>query len=284
LALDAGRRGLKGAERALLAVADDPAQPPVVRGTALSLLAVRAGPSSLAALRRGLADPDPLVRLGALEGTLGLEPASRLAAALRLLNDPILAVRIEAGRVLADVPAAHWRSADRSRLAEVLVEYRATLELDADLPQAQVTLGALQLAQGDPEGARRAYQTALALTPWFAPAYVNLADLERIQGREEAGETWLRRGIENAPEVAETHHALGLLLIRTGRRDEALPELARAARLAPENARFALVYALALDDRGDHKRALAVLDSALIRHPGDLNLRAVLAELEEATP
>jgi predicted CXXCH cytochrome family protein len=279
VALDAGRRGLADAAPALAALAQDPAQPTIVRATALSLIDARAGQDAGDALRRGLADPEPLVRLGALEGARSLEPAARLAAALPALDDAHLALRIEAARALADVPAQQWRPAERARLAAALAEYRAALALDADRPEAQVSLATLELSQGDPEAARRALETALRIAPWFVPAYVNLADLERVLGRDEAGEALLRRALEVAPELAEPHHALGLWLIRAGRRDEALAELARAAALAPENARFALVHALALDDRGDRKAARAVLEAALARRPGDPELAAALAEL-----
>jgi tetratricopeptide (TPR) repeat protein len=279
LALDAGRRGLPGAAPVLAALAQDPAQPAIVRATALSLIDARAGQDAGDALRRGLADPEPLVRLGALEGARSLEPAARLAAALPALEDAHLALRIEAVRALADVPAQQWRPAEHARLAGALAEYRAALALDADRPEAHVSLALLELAQGDPEAARRALETALRIAPWFVPAYVNLADLERVLGRDEAGEALLRRAVAVAPELAEPRHALGLWLIRAGRRDEALAELARAAALAPENARFALVHALALADRGDPKAARAVLEAALARRPGDPDLAAALAEL-----
>jgi tetratricopeptide (TPR) repeat protein len=279
VALDAGRRGLPDAARALAEVAQDPAQPGIVRATALSLLDARGGADAGEARPRGLADPDPLVRLGALEGARSLEPGARLTAALPALDDAHLALRIEAAQALADVPAQQWRPAERARLAAALAEYRAALALDADRPEAHVSLALLALAEGDPEAARRSYETALRIAPWFVPAYVNLADLERQLGRDEAGEALLRRAIGVAPELAEPHHALGLWLIRAGRRDEALAELARAAALAPENARFALAHALVLDDRGDRKAAIAALEAALARHPGDAELAAALAGL-----
>ena len=281
LALDAGRRSLPGATGALALLAADAAQPALARATALSLLEARGGPEAAAALRRGLGDPDPLVRLGALEGAPALEPAARLAAVRPLLDDARLALRIAAARALVEVPAEAWRPADRARLAAVLAEYRAALALDADRPESHLNLALLALTQGEPDAARRAYEQALAVAPWFVPAYVNLADLERLVGRDEAGEAWLRRALEVAPELAEPHHALGLFLFRNGRRDEAETELAKSAALAPEHARFALVHALALDDRGDRKGARAVLEAALARHPGDPELAAALAGLRK---
>jgi len=50
--------------------------------------------------------------------------------------------------------------------------------------------------------------------------------------------------------------------------------------LEPENARFAYVYAVALNDAGYRKEALKVLDTALMRHPYD---REVLLALVHFT-
>jgi predicted CXXCH cytochrome family protein len=278
-ALHAGREGLPGAEPALRALAGDAAQPAIARATALTLLAAPDLPATAAAIRRALGDADALVRLGALVAAEGLEPNARLAAVKPLLADPLLAVRSDAARVLADVPPALWSPPERSRLAAALADYRAAQTVNAERPEAHVNLGGLAARQGDLDAARTAYQTALRLGPWFVPAYANLADLERAAGREDAAEAALRQALVSAPAQAEPHFALGLLLVRTGRRDEAVAELARAAALAPENGRFALALALALDERGEQERARATLAAALARRPGDRELRATAALL-----
>ena len=279
VALDAGRRGLAGAVPALTGVAGDPTQPAIVRATAFSLLARQGGPAPADVVRAGLADPDPVVRLGALDAAADLEPGPRLAALEPLLRDPLLAVRSEAARALSDVPASLWRPERRGALGDALAEYRAAQQVNADTPEAHANLALVHLALGELDAARREYETALRLAPWFVPAYVNLADLERALGRDDAGETWLRSALRVAPEAAAVHHALGLLLIRTDRRDEAVRELARAAELAPAEPRFAYTFALALQDRGEGESALGVLEDALARHPGDRELRIAAATL-----
>jgi predicted CXXCH cytochrome family protein len=278
-ALHAGRRSEPGAEPALVALAGDATQPPIVRASALALLLPRsrAGADAVSA---ALADPDPLVRLGALEAAASLEPGARLRAAAPLLRDPLRAVRIAAGRTLAEVPPELWHPADRSALAEALAEYRAAQGVYAERPEAHVNLGALHATFGEADAARREYETALRLAPWFAPGYVNLADLERAAGRDAEAEALLRRALEIAPDLAETHHALGLTLVRLGRHAEALPELARAAALAPHAPRYALAEALLRAERGDRAGAERIARDMLARWPEDGEARALLAELE----
>ena len=84
------------------------------------------------------------------------------------------------------------------------------------------------------------------MSPPYAPAAINLADLYRSLGRDAEGEGVLRAALAASPRDAGLHHALGLTLTRLKRRDEALAALRRAAELAPEQPRYAYVYAVAL--------------------------------------
>ena len=60
---------------------------------------------------------------------------------------------------------------------------------------------------------------------------------------------------------------------------EALDALRRAAELAPDNARFAYVYGVALHSEGRVDEAVAVLDEAAIKHPYDLDLLGTLVAI-----
>ena len=65
--------------------------------------------------------------------------------------------------------------------------------------------------------------------------------------------------------------------MRSKRNAESLRALRDAANLEPGNARFAYVYAVALNDGGQKAEALRVLDTALKRHPYDRHLLSGLA-------
>jgi len=261
-ALHAGRTGRPSARDELSRVARDPAVPGIARATAVEMLAAHPGPETAAALRAALRDPDPLVRRAAAATVLATDPGERAALAAPLLRDPIRSVRLEALGSLLDAPAASFSAQQREDLARVVEEYRRVQALNADRADARVNLGALEARIGSSDAARAAFQAAIRLQPVFAPAYANLAERERRAGDEGAAEATLRRGIAAAPDVAELHHALGLSLIRQKRGADALPELARAATLAPRDERYAYVYAVALHDLGQPARAVQVLEEA----------------------
>jgi Flp pilus assembly protein TadD len=106
---------------------------------------------------------------------------------------------------------------------------------------------------------------------------VNLADLYRMQSRDDEGERWLERAVAAAPDAAEPVHALGLLKVRRKQYPEALALLAKAAALQPGNARYNYVYAVALHSSGQVDRSIAILQQAHERCPAD---REVLTGFE----
>lgn len=216
-----------------------------------------------------LTDPDPMVRIGALDMLDGL-PASQLQPiAAPALTDEIRGVRIRAAELLAGVPATSMSKPDREAFLRAAAEFQAAQRLNADRPEARAALGNFAARQGNIGEAEAEYRAALRLDPFFAAAAINLADLYWGQGRDADGERVLREAVATSMQEGSLHHALGLTLVRLRRSDAALEELRRAAELEPERARFAYVYAVALQSAGRRNDAIGVLKANLQRHPGD---------------
>lgn len=89
---------------------------------------------------------------------------------------------------------------------------------------------------------------ALRLAPRIPGPYVNLADIQRAEGREDAARATLREGLKFLPDSAALWHSLGLALVRQHRPGEALAALKKATELEPGNRRFAQVYAIARNE------------------------------------
>jgi tetratricopeptide (TPR) repeat protein len=120
------------------------------------------------------------------------------------------------------------------------------------------------------------YRAALQLSPQYATAAINLADLYRQLGRDSEGETALRAALEPSPREAALHHALGLTLTRLKRPDEALAEFRKATELEPDSSQYAYVYAVALHSGGRADEAMTVLKEALKSHPGNREILLAL--------
>ncbi len=236
-------------------------------------------PDALPAVRKLLASGEPLMRIAALGQLEAFDAAVRAQAAAPLLADPVRGVRIEAARVLADVPDAQIPADRREARERALKEYVESLQQDADWPTANVNLGNLRHAPGPRRGRDRGVPArALARRALCRRLREPRRRLPRLK-RDGDGEKVLRRGLALLPRAADLHHALGLLLVRKGDKSAALPELALAAKLAPDNARYAYVYAVGLHSAGKRAEALAVLRAADARHPYDLEILSALISM-----
>jgi tetratricopeptide (TPR) repeat protein len=276
-AFHAAERGAPDAARRLAEVATDAAQPAIVRASALRRLGTM-GAYDAVAVQRAVADTDVLVRLAAA-GVGSIVPPESRGALVSLLDDPNRAVRVEAARVLAEarvsLPAeaqAAWQRA--------AAEYVATLRFNADRPESNVALGGFHAVLGQTEQAEAAFAAALRIDPAFEPAYVNAADVLRAQGREAEAVAMLERGLQQAPGGASLHHALGLARVRMRQAEAALQSLRRATELAPDVPRYAYVHAVALHSTGRPTAAIALLEQAFQRWPGDRDIGLALASYQ----
>jgi len=274
------RDGLPQAEVSLVSVFGRAGTPDIARATAVAELGDYLSPLSGQVLERALHDQSALVRMAALGSLEALPPANRFGLAGHLLDDPVLAVRSEAGRLLATTPRNQLDVAARGALQRALKDYYDIQMLNADRPESGLNLGNLSLDSGNARQAERYYRQGLARDPDFTPVRLNLAELYSAEGMPQESLALLREGLERTPEDAALHHALGLALVRDGQGEQALHELERAAELAPEAARYAYVLGVALNSLGRPAEAVEALEAAQARHPFDRDLLFALATIE----
>ena len=281
IALHAARTGAADAEALLDGLIGDADSPAIARATALRSLPPFLTPASEAAILAAARDPEPLVR-EAVPATManGALSQSVMAAVANLLSDPVRAVRIQAASALAGVNPRALSPAQREALQAATKELVEAELTDADRAESHMNLGNLAMHRGDAAEAKAQYETALRLDPAFVPALVNLADLARMNGADQDGAAFLRRAIAIDPRSADAHYALGLYLVRQ-HDPGAMAELRQASVLAPENARYAYVYAVALNSTGAVSPAMALLDHAHQQHPADRDILTALISISQ---
>ena len=86
----------------------------------------------------------------------------------------------------------------------LMEEYLETLNLNADMPEAQLNLGNYYTAKGDGLKAEKAYRQAINLSPAFTPATLNLADLYRANGLDKQAAVLLEKAVKRAPDDPAT--------------------------------------------------------------------------------
>jgi tetratricopeptide (TPR) repeat protein len=273
----AGRARRAGAAQELAKLIKDSAIPAIVRATAVETIGAIPDPAAVTAMRTATADPDPIVRHAAAEASENLPEQFRVPLLLPLLDDPVRAVRITAAHSLLGVSAQYLPEGAQSVIDKSLDEYADSERANLERAESRTNLGTLAARRGQTDQAQIQFTEAVAIDPFYVPAYVNWADLLRALGRDEEGERTLRQGIEKVPDDSSLHHALGLLLHRTGRSGAALDEFLIAADTDDAPPRYIYVYALALADAGHRDRALTFLKRAHEAAPHDTEILFALA-------
>jgi predicted CXXCH cytochrome family protein len=243
-AFAAADRGDLSAAIALTQVAANHEESAIARASAIERLSRLPGENALLAAEAALDDPSPLVRRSAIEVFEQLPPLQRQAV-MPLLGDPSRIVRMQAARTLAPLADDAFDAHSLAAFRRAADEFVSAERFNADRPENRTNLGGFLADRGDAAAAEAEYRAALGFDRGFVPAWANLADLMRLQGREPDAEATLREGLAVSPGAAPLHYALGLSLVRQQRKAEALKELRRATELDPTNPQFRYVYDVA---------------------------------------
>jgi tetratricopeptide (TPR) repeat protein len=312
-AIAAGRAREPAAEGDLSRLVADPRFPVVVRATAVDLLAAYPGAEAGAAIEKALGDPEPLVRVTAVERVNEADPG-RLAGLLGpLLQDPVRWVRAEAAARLAGPPSRRLSESQHRAWTSALAEYEAGQRYMSDLPSGPYNLGNLYAALGRTADAERQYRRAIAIDDQLFLARANLAMLLAVNGRGAEAEALLREAHAQQPRHAGIAFNLGLLLaerndragaeemlraalrsdprlapaafnlaVLVGERNPAeAATLARtAAQLRPDDVRYAWTLGFYQARAGDLAGSAATLRALLAAHPEHAESRALLADVE----
>ena len=262
---------------ALSQLANDTSAAPIWRATAMEALGQAGGREATQTMAALLYDDDSIIRTSTVRSLQFLSLPQRFQLLQPLIDDPILAVRMEVAQTLAAVPLDQIKPEEAERLRKLFKEYLHVLEKDSDMPGVLMQLAVFHSNRGDAPSAERAYREAIALNSQMLAAYLNLADLLRAQNRDEEARALLLQALAVAPNNGNTLHALGLLETRSEDSKKALDYLAQAAALETLGTRHRFVYAIALHDLGQPRQAVTELNKLLRQFPRDEQVLLALA-------
>ncbi|MDH3242125.1 MAG: tetratricopeptide repeat protein [Alphaproteobacteria bacterium] len=247
----------------LVALALSPDQPGIVRATALTLLA--STPTAAVADRTAafLEDPDPLVRNAAIRVQSAASPPVRAQRIVPRLSDEMRSVRVEAARILLDIPVARYPPAITRSVRAAMREYQASLMAKADFPEAQLAIGGTALALRNLRAAEQAFGEAAAMDPQRGDAWMMVARLQAQRGALEEARATLEQAVAANPSDGVLHQSLGNILVMTGKNSEAVVPLEAAALLMPDDATIAADLGVVLSKLGEHKRAVDALQTVM---------------------
>ncbi|NOQ15780.1 MAG: tetratricopeptide repeat protein [Methyloprofundus sp.] len=249
--------------------------PNIAKATVVGHLGYYPSKQTLMTALQMLRSKDADTRRQALQALHAFPLNQTIAQVYAALSDPVKIVRLEAANILASVPRGALEKSQRKLIDTVTEEYRQSLLFIAERPEAQLSLARLYYQLGQLQLAEQAFKEALRLQPQFVPVYINYADFLQQQKQETVAFELLNKGLAVTKDAA-IHHALGLWYIRHNDKGAALKQLKIAAELEPDTARYAYVYAVAIAEKSP-KQAITILEEALLRQEGNLDLLMALA-------
>jgi len=251
---------------------------PIVRATAVSLLANYNNVKSINAIIWALNDDNPIIRYNAVHSFNSRNPELIIKNILPLLNDPVKAVRIEAGFTLSSLQKDQIPEEKKKLLSNVLEEYKEAMLYSADFAGSRHNLGILYSNLGSYDIAAKHYYESINIDSLFFPAKVNLSVVLNQLGRNDEAENILRDLLKTHPEYYDSYYSLGLLLAEKQNYDEASEYLKKASELIPGRARIFYNLGLILQYLGNNNEAESALIRAKNLEPANLDYLYVLAD------
>ena len=273
------QRGLPEALPLLLELAQNSTNTEFVRASVTALLKNYPGQKANDLIQIQLKDPSPMVRAAAVQALEFLPLQHRWFVLSDMLDDPVKLVRLETARLLSAIPASSLSETQREKLNNGIEEYIQAQLVNADFPSAQLNLGTLYLNIGDLIKSEQSYRQALLLDPYNVIAIVSLSDIYRLNGQIERSRAVLLEAKNNLPDHPLIEFSIGLTYVMENNYSKSLVHFESAAYLAPEVARYAYSYALALNQTGEPEQALLQLNKIHRRFPDNRDILFALATL-----
>lgn len=234
---DLGYRQVSGP---LAHIAQDVTRANIIRASALNRMASMLDQNTVTAIYRGIKDNDHLVRIGAIQGASQMPAKERWRILSPSLTDDILAVRVEATRVISST-WAELTQEQKKQLTPALKEYIDTQLYNADRAFSHTNLGNLYANQGNSLKAINAFNKAIELEPYYTQSYISLAELYRRMRQNDNSLNTLRSGLKISPKNDVLHYQIAMAYIRIKEYSLAQKSLLTATTIAPNIAQYQYV-------------------------------------------
>lgn len=222
-----------------LAYLSNPKRDEITAASLVRLLGLCPDERKWPVLRKLLDDSSPLVRACAADA-LGqrLDPANTTAL-LGAVSDSFRLVRVRAAAGLAALSPEAVPADKVSALKAATQEYIRSLQARPDDMASHYNLGNFYFARGAMKESVDEFQLATRLDPGAMPPYVNASLAFNALGQNDQAETSLRKALALEPTNAVVNLNLGMLLAEMERSDEAEKAFRLAFKYDPHSAQAA---------------------------------------------
>lgn len=245
--------------------------PDIAKATVIEYLGNYPSKQTYTTTLQMIRNSDPMIRRSALQSLESFPPNMRLKKTFDMLSDPVKIVRMEAARQLSAFSLGELDVEKKEILEKAFDEYEKVLLFTGERPESQLSLAMFYVNRGMSEKAEKAYLEAIRIQPKFVPSYINYSNFLVQQGENKKAFDVLQQGLNNVPNIAILHHALGLWYVRNKETKKAILELKKSVELDKDNARFSYVYAVSIGEENP-REAIKILEEVYPKHTGDIDI------------
>ena len=158
---------------------------------------------------------------------------------------------------------------NQGKIDEAMAEWKKTISIVPDYPDAHSNLGLVYLKQGNLEKAIVEYKKVISIIPRYAEAHVNLGIAYGGQGKLEEEIAALKTAIKINPNLAEAHYNLGLVYRKQSKIEKAIVEYKTAIRINPNYLQAHVNLGLIYQKQGKLDEAISEYKTAISITPND---------------
>ena len=241
-----------------LALINDASINVIYRASAIALLPNSTNAIGHDTIQPWLVSAEPLIRLATARIGALVSHADKRKGYVKLLEDELRAVRVEAASHLIGMPFV-----DPKLFASIYEELYFVREQSMWRGEGGLNKSLLYMQQQKISPAVDALLHAIKVDPYFVPSYLNLSNLYQMRNDLKAERTTFEKGLENNPNADLLRYSYALFHVRQNNLDEAIEQVLLAINIAPTNPQYAYFYYLALDKQNNTAQALLSLRTRL---------------------
>jgi tetratricopeptide (TPR) repeat protein len=236
-----------------------------VRVQALLELGQYDGKNALIAIARATRDSEPALREGAILAVEDWADIARWDVVSPLIQDGDKNVRQQAVRVLLPL----WAQLNQQQQIYMNSAIKGYLEHLAQLPpniENQLTIANVYLVTAQYGQAEERYKTLVEHSSKNLRVYLELSELYRLQGDNQAAIKLLVDAINLLPADDRLHYTLSLAYIRNKDNATAIKQMKLAITLAENKSAYQFVLAMIVQDK-EPKQAISLLETVIKKTP-----------------
>lgn len=267
-------------QKELVDFVSDKNYPEIARSSVVENLKNKLSQEFYVQLIESIDQKDHLVLNSMLSYFVQESPEARVYIARQYLNHPRLVIRMNATKLLLDIPQEQLTPDESRMIKRNEQELLQNLNYNADFPVGRLQLGDYYGRKGNYSEAIKHYEMGIKMDSLMMPIYTNLATVYNLAGKNKEALSTLSEALEIENSNDRLHYLKGLLEVEMGNKDKAIIHLSRSISINRFLIKGYYNLAVIYYENQDIKKCKQVLKEGLHYNPNAIEIKEFLKMLD----